>query len=298
MWVEAFGGKVSRPVVLWKQEDRPRNTARQSEERRQQDTPSAQPDCSEGKTVSSGDIKIPSSSAAIRIPLLKKRKVSASGRVPKITGEPVDLFDLLEEEEALPTLFEEEEFFSARVEQKESVSESLKPEEFGPMRVEQKTSISTLFEEEEEEFLPTRVEQKESAPESIKEKESVHTRVKQDEPVASPADAPSKPSPHGDRKSQEHSPKPSPKAPPKPSPKAPPNVVVKIVPTPVKRKPRSIESEKKTTAVPPPPKQIKVIRRRREEAPKVFETTTNSFPRAMLKGLKTNAEEDGDSSLE
>lgn len=71
----------------------------------------------------------------------------------------------------------------------------------------------------------------------------------------------------------------------------PEEVEVKVVPTPRKRQTRV----PKTEGEPPAPatsKPLKVIRRRAEQAPKVFETTTKRFPKAMLEGIKINLDEE------
>jgi len=66
-------------------------------------------------------------------------------------------------------------------------------------------------------------------------------------------------------------------------------VQVTVVPSPRKRQARVPEVK---TQPPRPPKLIKVIRRRGEQAPKVFETVTETFPKAMLEGAKVELEED------
>jgi hypothetical protein len=59
-------------------------------------------------------------------------------------------------------------------------------------------------------------------------------------------------------------------------------VAVKVVPTPVRRKPRTPKIETAPAALAKP---LKVIRRRGEQAPKVFETSATIVPRAMLEGI-------------
>lgn len=73
----------------------------------------------------------------------------------------------------------------------------------------------------------------------------------------------------------------------------PPDVIVKVLPTPVKR-----HRSPKIELASQPAKPLKVIRRRREEAPKVFETASKDFPKSMLEGIKVGYEEETDSQHE
>lgn len=70
----------------------------------------------------------------------------------------------------------------------------------------------------------------------------------------------------------------------------PPDVIVKVLPTPVKR-----HRSPKIELASQPARPLKVIRRRREEAPKVFETASKDFPKSMLEGIKASYEEETDS---
>jgi hypothetical protein len=73
----------------------------------------------------------------------------------------------------------------------------------------------------------------------------------------------------------------------------PPEVIVKVLPTPVKR-----HRSPKIELASQPAKPLKVIRRRREEAPKVFETASKDFPKSMLEGIKVGYEEETDPQAE
>ncbi len=73
----------------------------------------------------------------------------------------------------------------------------------------------------------------------------------------------------------------------------PPEIIVKLLPTPVKR-----HRSPKIELASQPAKPLKVIRRRREEAPKVFETASKDFPKSMLEGIKVGYEEETDSQGE
>ncbi len=79
-----------------------------------------------------------------------------------------------------------------------------------------------------------------------------------------------------------------PEAEPEQKPRAP---HIRVLPPPEskRRKRREVEA---TPAPPPPPKPLKVIRRRKEEAPKVFETSAESIPEAMLHGIELSRDEE------
>ncbi|MBI4964336.1 MAG: hypothetical protein HY913_13750 [Desulfomonile tiedjei] len=73
----------------------------------------------------------------------------------------------------------------------------------------------------------------------------------------------------------------------------PSEAIIKVVPTPRKREIRPPRA-KAAPLQPAPPKPLKVIRRRREEAPKIFETSPKSVPKAMLEGIDLDTETDAD----
>lgn len=70
---------------------------------------------------------------------------------------------------------------------------------------------------------------------------------------------------------------------------------VKVVPTPVRRKPRMPKMETEPVA---PSRPLKVIRRRGEQAPKVFETSAKIVPQAMLEGIAVEPDEKAESRHE
>jgi hypothetical protein len=71
----------------------------------------------------------------------------------------------------------------------------------------------------------------------------------------------------------------------------PPPYADQITVSSTTRRPQATVPETKTKPA-PPPKLLKVIRRRGEQPPKVFETVTRTFPKAMLEGIKISREED------
>jgi len=81
---------------------------------------------------------------------------------------------------------------------------------------------------------------------------------------------------------------------PEPATKGLRDVSVKVIPTPKKRHSRT-EEVAVEPVVPDEPRPLKVIRRRREEEPKVFETTARLFPKAMLEGVKSPPDQNGES---
>jgi hypothetical protein len=72
-------------------------------------------------------------------------------------------------------------------------------------------------------------------------------------------------------------------------------VAVKVIPTPATRKARLPRVETESLE---PSKPLKGIRRRREQAPKVFETPSGTFPKAMLEGISVESDETGESQGE
>jgi len=69
----------------------------------------------------------------------------------------------------------------------------------------------------------------------------------------------------------------------------------KVAPRSAPRKARMTKPEPETAME---MKSLKVIRRRREQAPKVFETQTTVFPKAMLEGIELGVDEQGDTKHE
>jgi hypothetical protein len=72
-------------------------------------------------------------------------------------------------------------------------------------------------------------------------------------------------------------------------------VTVTVVPTPAARKARLPKVETESSE---PSKPLKVIRRRREQAPKIFETPSGTFPKAMLEGISAGSDEENRSQTE
>jgi hypothetical protein len=75
----------------------------------------------------------------------------------------------------------------------------------------------------------------------------------------------------------------------------PKHVPVKVIPTPATRRTRLPKAEMEPAE---PSKPLKVIRRRREQAPKVFETPSGTFPKAMLEGISAESDESGELQTE
>jgi hypothetical protein len=240
----------------------------------------------DGRAGVTEEVKRPKSLAFVRIPRLKKKRVTSFGRVPAMAVEREELVQRPDDQNQEPVAAREATYGGP-----DSVQGAGQVRPNPSHITKKKLSLATEA-----------IQGKPSAPTQGAE-EKPHTpglsrRGKTPDQAEIPEERPTVPvrdteaeSIHPDPDSVEKSLAPSEEK------EQTAEVVVTVVPTPRKRQTNSPRPEPES-AVSSGPKLVKVIRRRREQAPIVFETAKSSVPEAMLKGVKTDSEEDGESSRE
>ncbi|MDQ7782928.1 MAG: hypothetical protein RDU20_08625 [Desulfomonilaceae bacterium] len=249
--------------------------------------------CSSAGEIGVEDIKKSTGLVPLTIPRLSKTKVTQKGRVPRISGDTEDYLTPAVEEETVPVAAPRQRRSPASVptEKTSSTRAPGKKRSSTPAATDRSSVVSILLEKRLADSLAPKAPSSESAgakdssPAQVpaEDRSSVSAllerrlaaSVRREEPSPSPASSRNTPQSPAVRRGNQHNEH---------------TETVKSAACRVRDGSSTVEA--RPPAVPRAPILLKVIRRRGEQAPKVLETVASGVPKAMLKGVKVNPEED------